>query len=86
MVSSEFSTFSDYDLEVDEDDDVDVDLNSDALQELNLNKFPYSEEPLADQEWVKDYNQKVKETEELKEQLVKRLDGTISTSEWYVKL
>lgn len=51
-----------------------------------LDKFAYSEEPLADEDWVAEYNKQLKKAEELEEQLVKRLDGTTPTSVWAFSL
>ncbi|KAK3745187.1 hypothetical protein QZH41_008384 [Actinostola sp. cb2023] len=48
----------------------------------NLDAFAYSDEPLAGEEWIAEYNRQEKETEELEENLTRRLDGTTPTSEW----
>ena len=42
----------------------------------------YREEPLADEEWLANYNQQENERLELKEKLGGRLDGSVQLSEW----
>ncbi|CAB3995603.1 Hypothetical predicted protein [Paramuricea clavata] len=44
--------------------------------------FPYSDEPIADIEWIEEYERE-KESEKLHvEALKQRLDGTIAVSQW----
>ena len=42
----------------------------------------YREEPLADQEWLQNYNRQKNEQLELKEKLERRLGGSLQISEW----
>ncbi|KAK3741508.1 hypothetical protein QZH41_012597 [Actinostola sp. cb2023] len=51
----------------------------------NLDAFAYSDEPLAGEEWIAEYNRQEKETEELEENLTRRLDGTTPTSECFLR-
>ena len=44
--------------------------------------FGYADEPLADEEWVAQYQEEVKATEELDQRLNNRFDGTQRISEW----
>lgn len=69
------------------EDEVEVDGIGDHREDLdvlaaNIDRLAYSDEPLADEEWIKNYEQQEKETAELEEQLVKRLNGSNPTSEW----
>lgn len=41
-------------------------------------RFAYSE----DDDWILEYNKREKEAEELEEELLKRLDGSIPAREW----
>ncbi|CAB4004972.1 Hypothetical predicted protein [Paramuricea clavata] len=42
----------------------------------------YSEEPLADEEWIKSYQTAENERIEFEEKLCKRFDGSVEISEW----
>ena len=42
----------------------------------------YVDEPLADEEWLDEYNRSQNEAKEKLEQLAKRMDGTESTDSW----
>ena len=44
--------------------------------------FGYADEPLADEEWVAQYQEEVKATEELDQRLNNRFDGTQRISGW----
>ena len=41
-----------------------------------------ADEPLADEEWLKRYNEEVEQNEELERMLQKRLDGTEHVDSW----
>ena len=41
-----------------------------------------ADEPLADEEWLKRYNEEVKQNEELERMLQKRLDSTEHVDSW----
>lgn len=47
---------------------------------------PYAGEPLADEEWLAQYNQQNDEREQRDEELTSRLDGTTELRLWYVIL
>ncbi|CAB4032891.1 Hypothetical predicted protein, partial [Paramuricea clavata] len=42
----------------------------------------YADEPLADDEWLQNYNRQERERLELQEKLGRRLDGSVEVSEW----
>ncbi|CAB4003761.1 Hypothetical predicted protein [Paramuricea clavata] len=42
----------------------------------------YADEPLADDEWLQNYNRQERERLELQEKLERRLDGSVEMSEW----
>jgi hypothetical protein len=42
----------------------------------------YADEPLADEEWLANYNKQEKERLEIEKKLCKRLDGSVQLSEW----
>jgi hypothetical protein len=45
----------------------------------------YADEPLADDEWLQNYNRQETERLEQEEKLRSRLDGSVEVSEWYSK-
>ena len=68
---SEILFIRDYNMEV--EDDFDDSASNESLEEM-----AYVDEPLADEEWLKRYNEEVKENEDLQ----KRLDGTEHADSW----
>ncbi|CAB3985984.1 Hypothetical predicted protein [Paramuricea clavata] len=52
-----------------------------SVEELNMG-LAYADEPLADEEWLANYNRQEKERLEIEEKLCKRLDGSVQLSEW----
>ena len=44
--------------------------------------LPYSEEPLADEEWTRSYQTSENARREFEEKLRKRFDGSVGISEW----
>ena len=52
-----------------------------SVEELNVG-LAYADEPLADEEWLANYNRQEKERLEIVEKLCKRLDGSVQLSEW----
>ena len=53
-----------------------------SVEELNVGLALYADEPLADEEWLANYNRQEKERLEIEEKLCKRLDGSVQLSEW----
>lgn len=72
---SEIFFIRDYNMEV--EDDFDDSASNESLEEM-----AYVDEPLADEEWLKRYNEEVKENEDLEKMLQKRLDGTEHADSW----
>ena len=55
------------------------------LEDNDDEKVPglaYSEEPLADEEWIKSYQMAENERIEFEEKLCKRFDGSVEISKW----
>ena len=48
----------------------------------SIDEMGYADKPLADEEWLKKYNEEVKENEDLEKMLAKRLDGTEHVDSW----
>ena len=46
---------------------------------------PYSEEPIADEDWLEDYNQERERAEENRRELQNRLNGVVAVGTWYVQ-
>ena len=74
---SEIFFIQDYDVEVEDGfESNDTDSNE------SLEEMANADEPLADEEWLKRYNEEVKQNEELERMLQKRLDGTEHVDSW----
>ena len=43
---------------------------------------PYADEPLADEEWLKNYRWEQAENEELEKELTKRLNNSVRVADW----
>ena len=76
--NSENFFIRDYDTEVEDgfESTNDTDSNESIEEIANTNQ------PLADEEWLKRYNEEVKQNEELERMLQKRLDGTEHVDSW----
>ena len=89
MSSSEASSECSYDSEDSEiffirDYDVEVEdgfESNDTDSNESLEEMANADEPLADEEWLKRYNEEVKQNE-LERMLQKRLDGTEHVDSW----
>ena len=44
----------------------------------------YAAEPLADEEWLKKYEEEVDETNKLEQELRERLEGSVQVDSWWV--
>ena len=53
-----------------------VTSSQESLESLNSCDMAYGNEPLADEEWIAQYEKEVKENEDLECKLEKRLNGT----------
>ena len=76
---SDISFIPDYDIEIEEDDGDSRSMatsSQDSLESLDNCDMAYADEPLADEEWIAQYEKEVKENEDLERKLEKRLNGT----------
>ena len=46
------------------------------------NDMAYAAEPLADEEWLKKYEEEVDETNKLEQELRERLEGSVQVDSW----
>ena len=65
--------------------------NSEGVENSNSDRsssdeigLTYADEPLADEEWLANYNQQEKERLDTEEMLGKRLNGSVEVREWLV--
>ena len=56
--------------------------SNDSSDQDESNMGVYVDEPLANEEWLENYNRQERERLELEEKLRKRLDGSVQVSEW----
>ena len=75
---SEICFIRDYDVEVEDG----FESANDSDSNESLEEMANADEPLADEEWLKRYNEEVKQNEELERMLQKRLDGTEHVDSW----
>lgn len=75
---SEIFFIWDYDVEVEDGFESTNDTDSNG----SIEEIANADEPLADDEWLKRYNEEVKQNEELERMLQKRLDGTDHVDSW----
>ena len=68
----------DYDTEVEDG----FESTNDTDSNESIEEIANADEPLADEEWLKRYNEEVKQNEELERMLQKRLDGTEHVDSW----
>ena len=70
----------------DEFDNVEVEATVDASVRSYENEDdslePYTDEPLADEEWLARYQQKQEENKKLESELKKRLENCVPVKEW----
>ena len=79
---SEICFIPEYDMEVEDEIESAVVERSTSNESLDEMAYMYADEPLADEEWLKTYNEEVKENEDLERMLQKRLDGTEHVDSW----
>lgn len=75
---SEIFFIRDYDVEVEDGFESTNDTDSNG----SIEEIANADEPLADDEWLKRYNEEVKQNEDLERMLQKRLDGTKHVDSW----
>ena len=78
---SHISFIADYEIE-EEDDGESRSMLSQSEESLDSCDMAYADEPLADEEWIEQYEKEVKENEELERMLEKRLNGTERVDSW----
>ena len=78
---SDISFIADYEIE-EEDDGESRSMVSQSEKSLDSCDMAYADEPLADEEWIEQYEKEVKENEELERMLEKRLNGTERVDSW----
>ena len=75
---SEICFIRDYDMEVEDG----FESTNDTDSNESLEEMANADEPLADEEWLKRYNEEVQQNEELERMLQNRLDGTEHVDSW----
>ena len=61
-------------------------LPEDGDSDVDFDEYNYTDEPLADEEWIQQYNKDIKAKEDKQKELGRRLDGTELFGSWYVEL
>lgn len=82
---SDISFIPEYDIEIEEDDGDSRSMatsSQESLESLDSCDMAYADEPLADEEWIAQYEKEVKENEDLERKLEKRLNGTEEVDSW----
>ena len=81
---SDVCSLPEYDME-EEDGDLEVTSNN---SEESLDSFDLADtdEPIAEEEWLKEYEKEQKENEKLERMLEKRLNGRTPVDSWYVAI
>ena len=76
------SNITDFELE----DNTAGELQSQEISQANYDseddETAYSDEPLADAEWISQYDKEIKQIEEQESELKSRLEGTVLISSW----
>ena len=60
------------------------DRESQVSCESRENDIAYANEPLADEEWLKKYEEEDDETNKLEQELRERLEGSVQVDSWWV--
>ena len=63
-------------------EDEQSDRESQVSFESLKNDIAYADEPLADEEWLKVYEEEVGETKKLEQELRERLEGSVQVDSW----
>ena len=74
---SDLSSISSFDMEVEDGEGEHVQKSHVSEDELG-----YADEPLADEEWLVNYEREEEENRELEERLQARLDGMVQVTSW----
>ena len=69
--------------EIEFEEPEEVDPNSNEVKS-NLEERPYSEEPLADDQWMEEYSRERKLTEERQQELQNQLERVVESNIWLV--
>ena len=77
---SDVCSLPEYDIE-EEDGDLEV-MPSKSEERLDSCDLADADEPIADEEWLKEYEKEQKENEKLERMLEKRLNGTTRVDSW----
>lgn len=81
---SDVCSLPEYEME-EEDGDLEVTSNK-SEESLDSYDLADTDEPIADEEWLKEYEKEQKENEQLERMLEKRLNGTTRVDSWYVAI
>ena len=86
---AEYNEISDYELEIEEFESISDKVShsdSEAREEASSSNLaapePYDDEPLADEEWIRNYNEKRQIEATLLQTLNDRLNGKVSIADW----
>ena len=79
---SEVSSVEEYDIGVEEEDGDLQAASSQIDKNLDACDMAYAFEPMADEDWLKQYEKEQKENEKLKQMLRKRLGGEEQVDSW----
>lgn len=57
-------------------------LPEEGDSDVDFDEYYYADEPLADEEWIQQYNRDIKAKEDKQKELGRRLDGTELVGSW----
>lgn len=57
-------------------------LPEEGDSDVDFDEYYYTDEPLADEEWIQQYNRDIKAKEDKQKELGRRLDGTELVGSW----
>ena len=79
---SDVCSVEEYDIEVEEEDGDLQAVSSESNENLVACDLSYTYEPMADEDWLKQYEKEQKENEKLQRMLEKRLGGKVRVDSW----
>ena len=79
---SDVCSVEEYDMEVEEEDGAFEARSSESNENLDACDLAYAYEPMADEDWLKQYEKEQKENEQLQRMLEKRLGGEVRVDSW----
>ena len=65
---------------------VDVEASGRSNENEDDSLEPYTDEPLADEEWLASYRKKQEENQKLEKELTERLESRVLVEEWQVQI